>query len=69
LRIELLIRLHHRLARTFDVEKLQRTHELLSMGWSPSAIAAEVQIPRTSVYRIKQDPAKMEAILRTWSIS
>jgi DNA invertase Pin-like site-specific DNA recombinase len=54
---------------TFDAEQLQRTHELLSMGWNPSAIAAEVNIPRATVYRIKEDPAKMEAVLGAWSIA
>jgi DNA invertase Pin-like site-specific DNA recombinase len=54
---------------TFDVEQLHRTHELLSMGMSPSAIAAEVGIPRATVYRIKEDPAKAVALLETWGIS
>jgi DNA invertase Pin-like site-specific DNA recombinase len=53
---------------TFNAEQLQRTHELLSMSWSPSAIAAEVDIPRATVYRIKENPAKMEALLLSWSI-
>jgi len=34
---------------TFDVEQLHRTHELLSMGISPSAVSAEVGIPRATV--------------------
>jgi len=54
---------------TFDVEQLHRTHELLSMGMSPSAISAEVGIPRATVYRIKEDPAKAVALLQTWGIS
>jgi len=54
---------------TFDVEQLQRTSELLSMGWTPSAIAAEVGIPRATVYRIKENPAKAVALLETWGIS
>jgi len=54
---------------TFDVEQLHRTHELLSMGWTPSAISAEVGIPRATVYRIKEDPAKMVALLQTWAIA
>ncbi len=52
---------------TFDAEQLQRVHELLSMNWSPSAIAAEVNVPRATVYRIKEDPAKMSAVLETWA--
>ena len=51
---------------TFDAEKLQRVDELLSMGWSPTAIAAEVSVPRATVYRIKGDPAKMAAVLQMW---
>ena len=54
---------------TFDVEQLHRTSELLSMGMSPSAISAEVGIPRATVYRIKDDPAKAVALLETWGIS
>ena len=53
---------------TFDAEQLQRVHELLSMDWSPSAIAAEVDIPRGTVYRIKEDPAKMAAVLQAWAM-
>jgi DNA invertase Pin-like site-specific DNA recombinase len=52
---------------TFDAGQLQRTGELLSMGWTPSAIALEVGIPRATVYRIKEDPAKMAAALRLWN--
>jgi DNA invertase Pin-like site-specific DNA recombinase len=51
---------------TFDCHQLQRTTELLSMGMAPSAIAAEVGIPRATVYRIKEDPAKMAAVLAVW---
>jgi DNA invertase Pin-like site-specific DNA recombinase len=54
---------------TFDVEQLHRTSELLSMGMSPSAISAEVGIPRATVYRIKDDPAKAVTLLETWGIS
>lgn len=54
---------------TFDVEQLHRTSELLSMGMSPSAISAEVGIPRATVYRIKEDPAKMVRLLETWAIA
>lgn len=54
---------------TFDVEQLHRTSEMLSMGWTPSAIASDVGIPRATVYRIKEDPAKMAALLHSWAIS
>jgi DNA invertase Pin-like site-specific DNA recombinase len=54
---------------TFGVEQLQRTNELLSLGWSPSAIAAEVCVPRATVYRIKEDPARMARLLHVWKIA
>ena len=52
---------------TFDAEQLQHVHELLSMGWTPTAISEEVKVPRATVYRIKEDPAKMSAVLQTWA--
>jgi len=54
---------------TFDVEQQHGTHELLPMGWTPSAISAErIGIPRATVYRIKGDPAKAAELLETWGI-
>jgi putative DNA-invertase from lambdoid prophage Rac len=53
---------------TFNLEQLQRTGELLSMGISPSSIAIEVGIPRATVYRIKENSAKMVGLLQAWSI-
>lgn len=52
---------------TFDAEKLQRVHELLAMGAKPTDIAAELEIPRATVYRIKDDPAKMAAAVEAWA--
>jgi hypothetical protein len=37
------------------------------MGVSPSAIAGEVGIPRVTVYRIKEDPAKLVGVLAAWA--
>lgn len=54
---------------TFNVEQLQRTSELLAMGWTPSLISVEVGIPRATVYRISEDPAKMAGLLHAWAIS
>ena len=54
---------------TFDAEKLQQTHELLSMGWSPSVIAKEVGLSRATVYPIEADPEKAAALLHSWGIS
>ena len=53
---------------TFDAAQMQRTAELLGMGWTPSAIAADVGIPRATVYRLKEDPAKAVALLATWGL-
>jgi putative DNA-invertase from lambdoid prophage Rac len=53
----------------FTTEQLQRTHELLGMGWNPTAIAQEVDLPRATIYRIKDDPAKAAAMLETWAIA
>jgi hypothetical protein len=36
---------------------------------TPSTIAVEVGIPRATVYRIKNDPARAVALLETWGIS
>ena len=54
---------------TFNVEQLHRTTELLSMGWTPSAIAADVGTPRATVYRLKEDPAKAVALLEAWGVA
>jgi DNA invertase Pin-like site-specific DNA recombinase len=51
---------------SFDAEKLQRVTEMLAFGMSPTVIAAEVGVPRQTVYRIKDDPAKMAATVETW---
>jgi putative DNA-invertase from lambdoid prophage Rac len=51
---------------SFDAEKLQRVHELLAFGMSPTAIAAEVGVQRQTVYRIKDDPARMLAAVEAW---
>lgn len=51
---------------SFDAEKLRRVHELLSMGMTPTAISAAVGVPRQTVYRIKDDPAKMAATVEAW---
>jgi len=52
-----------------DAAASRLPHELLSMGWTPSSISAEVGIPRATVYRIKDDPAKAVALLETWGIA
>ena len=52
---------------SFDVEKLQRVHDLLAFGMSPTAIASEVGVSRQAVYRIKEDPKAMAAAATAWS--
>ena len=54
---------------TFNAAQLDRVQDLLALNRSPSAIATDVGIPRATVYRIKEDPAKMAALLQTWAIS
>jgi len=51
---------------TFDAEQLTQVQDLLAMDASPSAIAQELRIPRATVYRIKEDPARMAAALEAW---
>jgi len=52
---------------TFNADQLQRAQELLALGRAPAVIAREVGIPRATVYRIKEDPAKAAAVLAVWS--
>ncbi|PZO13685.1 MAG: recombinase [Burkholderiales bacterium] len=52
---------------SFDAHKLQQTQDLLTMGVAPAHIAKELGIPRSTVYRIKDDPAKMAAVLQAWT--
>lgn len=51
----------------FNAHQLQRVQELDALGMSPTAIAAEVGVPRATVYRIKADPARMALMLRSWT--
>ncbi|MBK1684846.1 recombinase family protein [Rhodoferax fermentans] len=52
---------------TFTEEQFKQAEEMLSMGRTPSAISKELHIPRATVYRIKDDPVKMAAVLQAWS--
>lgn len=52
---------------TFSAEQLQQTQDMLAQGKAPAHIAKELDIPRATVYRIKEDPAKMAAVLQAWT--
>lgn len=52
---------------TFNATQLQQTQDMLAQGKAPAHIAKELNIPRATVYRIKEDPAKMEAVLKAWA--
>jgi putative DNA-invertase from lambdoid prophage Rac len=52
----------------FTAEQVQRTQELDAMGWTPTAIAQELDLPRATIYRIKADPAKAAQMLEAWAI-
>lgn len=53
---------------TFTAEQLTKVQELLAMERSPSAIARDLDIPRATVYRIKDDPTKMATLLQNWAV-
>jgi hypothetical protein len=38
------------------------------LGWTESAIAAEVGIPLAPICRVKSNPAKVVALLESWGI-
>lgn len=52
---------------TFNADQLQQAQDMLSQGKAPAHIAKELDIPRATVYRIKEDPAKMAAVLQAWA--
>lgn len=52
---------------TFSAAQLLQTQDMLAQGKAPAHIAKELNIPRATVYRIKEDPAKMEAVLQAWA--
>lgn len=53
---------------TFNRDQLVQVQELMALGQSPSSIAAQVGVPRATVYRIKDDPTKAVALLESWGI-
>nr|WP_297383600.1 recombinase family protein [uncultured Roseateles sp.] len=53
---------------TFDRDQFGQVQELTALGHNPSSIAAQVGIPRATVYRIKDDPAKAAALLESWGL-
>lgn len=53
---------------TFDRAQLGQVVDLLALERSPSAIAEEVGVPRATVYRIKEAPAKAHELLESWGL-
>lgn len=53
---------------TFDAQQLQRIHEMLSLGLSPSAIASEAGVSRQTVYRVRDNSAAMASAAELWSV-
>jgi putative DNA-invertase from lambdoid prophage Rac len=53
---------------TFDREGLALVRDMLAQGVGPSAIAKAAGVARQTVYRIKDDPAKAEALLMEWAL-
>jgi putative DNA-invertase from lambdoid prophage Rac len=51
---------------TFTGEQFNRVRDLLNQGLGASAIAKSVGLKRQSVYRIRSDPQKQIAALRSW---
>ena len=53
---------------SFDRERLGLVRDMLAQDASPSAIARVAGVSRQTVYRIKDDPAKAEALLAEWAL-
>jgi putative DNA-invertase from lambdoid prophage Rac len=52
---------------TFDREALALVRDMLAQSVGPSVIAKAAGVARQTVYRIKDDPAKAEALLMEWA--
>ena len=53
---------------SFGREALALVRDMLAQGVGPSAIAKAAGVARQTVYRIKDDPAKAEALLLEWAL-
>jgi len=53
---------------TFDRGTLGVVRNMLTLGAGPSAIAKAANVSRQTVYRIKGDPAKAEALVIEWGM-
>jgi len=53
---------------SFDREALALVRDMLAQDAGPSAIAKVAGVSRQTVYRIKDDPAKAEALLLEWAL-
>ena len=53
---------------TFNRARLDLVFDMLTKEASPSAISKATGLSRQTVYRIKDNPAKAEALLAAWSL-
>jgi len=53
---------------SFDRDQLNIISDLLAQGVSPMAISKQASVSRQVVYRVKDDPAKVEAMLAEWGL-
>lgn len=54
---------------TFNGEQFLMVRDLLAQEVAPASIAKLAGIPRATVYRIKEDPAKAAALLESWALA
>jgi DNA invertase Pin-like site-specific DNA recombinase len=52
---------------SFDREQLDAIRDMLAQDVRPSAISKATGVSRQTVYRIRDDPTKAEAILLEWA--
>ena len=53
---------------SFDRCQLNIIRSLLAQGVSPMSISKQAAVSRQVVYRVKDDPAKAEAIMTEWNL-
>jgi putative DNA-invertase from lambdoid prophage Rac len=53
---------------SFTRDQLDIIRDLLAQGVNPTAVSKQADVSRQVVYRVKDDPAKAEAILAEWGL-